>query len=239
MSGTSRAASRALASVRAEIVACTLCPRLRDHCARIAAEKKAAHRDDVYWGKPVPGFGDPDARLLIIGLAPAAHGGNRTGRTFTGDGSGDFLMRALHGAGFANIPTSRSADDGLALDDAYILAAVRCAPPANKPLPEEITRCRRHMVAEIAALARVRVVVALGKIGFDAYLGYLAGQGRSVRPKPAFGHGVSARLGDGLPLLLGSYHPSRQNTNTGKLTPEMLASVFREARRVIESRDAT
>ncbi len=187
----------------------------------------------------MPGFGDPDARLLIIGLAPAAHGGNRTGRTFTGDGSGDFLMRALHGAGFANIPTSRSADDGLALDDAYILAAVRCAPPDNKPLPEEITRCRGHMVAEIAALARVRVVVALGKIGFDAYLGYLAGQGRSVRPKPAFGHGVSVRLGDGLPLLLGSYHPSRQNTNTGKLTPEMLASVFREARRVIESRDAT
>jgi uracil-DNA glycosylase family 4 len=228
-----------LEAVRAEIVACTLCPRLRDYCARIALEKKAAHRDDVYWGKPVPGFGDPAARLLIVGLAPAAHGGNRTGRTFTGDGSGDFLMSALHRVGFANIPTSRSWDDGLRLDDAYILAAVRCAPPDNKPLPEEIVRCRRHMVAEIAALARVQVIVALGKIGWDAYLAYLAGQGHAIRPKPAFGHGARAELGGGLPVLLGSYHPSRQNTNTGKLTPAMLEAVFRDARRVIESRDAS
>ncbi len=225
--------------MRAEIVACTLCPRLRDYCARIAREKKAAHRDDVYWGKPVPGFGDPGARVLIVGLAPAAHGGNRTGRTFTGDGSGDFLMSALHRVGFANIPTSRSWNDGLRLDDAYILAAVRCAPPDNKPLPEEIVRCRRHMVAEIAALTNVRVIVALGKIGWDAYLAYLAGEGHAIRPKPAFGHGARAELGRGLPVLLGSYHPSRQNTNTGKLTPIMLESVFRDARRVIESRDAS
>jgi uracil-DNA glycosylase family 4 len=228
-----------LEAVRAEIVACTLCPRLRDYCARIAREKKAAHRDDVYWGKPVPGFGDPAARLLIVGLAPAAHGGNRTGRTFTGDGSGDFLMSALHRVGFASIPTSRSWDDGLRLDDAYILAAVRCAPPDNKPLPEEIVRCRRHMVAEIAALPRVQVIVALGKIGWDAYLAYLAGERRAIRPKPAFGHGARADLGGGLPVLLGSYHPSRQNTNTGRLTPVMLEAVFRDARRVIESRDAS
>ncbi len=230
---------RLLESVRDDIVACTLCPRLRDYCVRIAREKKAAHRNDDYWGKPVPGFGDPAARMLIVGLAPAAHGGNRTGRTFTGDGSGDFLMSALHRVGFANIPTSRDRDDGLRLDDAYILAAVRCAPPDNKPLPEEIVRCRRHMVAEIAALTSVRVVVALGKIGFDAYLAYLAEQGRPIRPKPAFGHGARAELGAGLPVLLASYHPSRQNTNTGKLTPPMLESVFRDARRIIESGDAS
>ncbi len=236
---TTAKTARLLETVRGAIVDCALCPRLRIYCTRIAREKKAAHRNDVYWGKPVPGFGDPAARMLIVGLAPAAHGGNRTGRTFTGDGSGDFLMSALHRVGFANIPTSRDRDDGLRLDDAYILAAVRCAPPDNKPLPEEIVRCRRHMVAEIAALPNVRVVVALGKIGFDAYLAYLAAQGRVVRPKPAFGHGARAELGAGLPVLLGSYHPSRQNTNTGKLTPVMLESVFRDARRVIESRDAS
>ena len=226
-----------LEAVRAEIVACTLCPRLRDYCARIAREKKAAHRDDVYWGKPVPGFGDPAARLLIVGLAPAAHGGNRTGRTFTGDGSGDFLMSALHRVGFANIPTSRSWNDGLRLDDAYILAAVRCAPPDNKPLPEEIARCRRHLAAEIAALRRVRVIVALGKIGHDAYLAHVAEtHGVRPRPRPAFAHGSEARLGADLPILLGSYHPSRQNTNTGKLTPPMMRSVFMRARSLIDSR---
>jgi uracil-DNA glycosylase family 4 len=224
-----------LDSVRANIVACTLCPRLRTYCARVAQERKAAHRDEAYWGKPVPGFGDPAARLLIVGLAPAAHGGNRTGRTFTGDGSGDFLMSALHRTGFANIPTSRHADDGLRLRDAYILAAVRCAPPDNKPLPEEIVLCRRHMVAEIAALRRIRVVVALGKIGHDAYLAYLGAHGRGVKPRPAFGHGSRAELGPGAPVLLGSYHPSRQNTNTGRLRPDMIEAVFREARRIIES----
>jgi uracil-DNA glycosylase family 4 len=223
-----------LETVRAAIVGCNDCPRLRAYCARIAREKKAAHRDDTYWGRPVPGFGDPNARLLLVGLAPAAHGANRTGRVFTGDGSGDFLLSALHAAGFANIPTSRSADDGLELHDAYILAAVRCAPPDNKPTPGEIVRCRRHLAAEIAALPRVRVVVALGKIGHDAFLAHLAAtHGVQPRPRPAFAHGSEARLGDGLPVLLGCYHPSRQNTNTGKLTAPMMRAVFTRARALV------
>jgi uracil-DNA glycosylase family 4 len=228
-----------LSAVRDAIVACNDCPRLRRYCARIAREKKAAHRDDTYWGRPVPGFGDPDARLLLVGLAPAAHGANRTGRVFTGDGtggSGDFLLSAMHAAGFANIPTSRSVDDGLVLRDAYILAAVRCAPPDNKPTPGEIERCRRHLAAEVAALPRVRVVVALGKIGHDAFLAHLAEtHGVRPRPRPAFAHGSEARLGDGLPILLGSYHPSRQNTNTGKLTPPMMRRVFMRARALLDS----
>jgi uracil-DNA glycosylase family 4 len=228
---------RDLTDVRAAIVACNDSPRLRTYCARIASEKKAAHRDDTYWGRPVPGFGDPNARLLLVGLAPAAHGANRTGRVFTGDGtggSGDFLLSALHAAGFANIPTSRSPDDGLVLRDAYILSAVRCAPPDNKPTPGEIVRCRRHLVAEIAALPRVRVVVALGKIGHDAFLAHVAEtHGVRPRPRPAFAHGSEARLGGGLPLLLGCYHPSRQNTNTGKLTAPMMRAVFTHARALL------
>jgi len=225
-----------LSTVRDAIVACNDCPRLRRYCARIARDKKAAHRDDTYWGRPVPGFGDPNARLLLVGLAPAAHGANRTGRVFTGDGSGDFLLSALHAAGFANIPTSRRADDGLTLRDAYILAAVRCAPPDNKPLPEEIVRCRRHLAAEIAALPRVRVVVALGKIGHDAFLAHLGEtHGVRPRPRPAFGHGSEAVLGEGLPTLLGCYHPSRQNTNTGKLTAPMMRAVFARARGIIQA----
>jgi uracil-DNA glycosylase family 4 len=226
-----------LAAVREAVVTCEDCPRLRAYCARVAAEKKAAYRDETYWGKPVPGFGDPEARLLLVGLAPAAHGANRTGRMFTGDGpggSGDFLMSALHAAGFANQPTSRHPDDGLALRDAYVLAAARCAPPDNKPTPEEIARCRRHLAAEIAALPRLRVVVALGKIGHDAFLAYLAAaRGATFRPRPAFAHGSEADLGPGLPLLLGCYHPSRQNTNTGKLTPPMMRAVFRRARALL------
>jgi uracil-DNA glycosylase len=231
--------SIALAEVREAIVACDDCPRLRRYCTRIATEKKAAHRNDTYWGRPVPGFGDPEARLLLVGLAPAAHGANRTGRVFTGDGSGDFLAAALHATGFANIPTSHRADDGLLLRDAYVLSAVRCAPPDNKPTPDEIVRCRRHLTAEIAALPRLRVVVALGKIGHDAYLAYLADtHGIRPRPRPAFGHGSEARLGDGLPLLLGCYHPSRQNTNTGKLTAPMMRAVFARARGIIEAAHA-
>jgi uracil-DNA glycosylase family 4 len=227
-----------LATVRAAIVACNDCPRLRRYCAVIAREKKAAHRDETYWGRPVPGFGDPDARLLLVGLAPAAHGANRTGRVFTGDGSGDFLLSAMHAAGFASIPTSRSADDGLILRDAYILAAVRCAPPDNKPTPGEIARCRRHLAAEIAALPRVRVVVALGKIGHDAFLAHVAEtHGTRPRPRPAFAHGSEARLGGGLPILLGCYHPSRQNTNTGKLTPPMMRAVFQRARALLNGLD--
>ena len=228
-----------LAGVYSSIVSCERCPRLRVYCRRVAQQKRRAHRLDTYWGRPVPGFGDPDARLLLIGLAPAAHGANRTGRMFTGDGtggSGDFLMSALYKTGFANIATSAHRDDGLVLKDAYILSAVRCAPPGNKPLPEEIARCSEHLDAELAQLPRVRVVVALGKIGFDAWLQRLRRQGAAVSPKPQFGHGVIVRscgadpCGPRMPVLIGCNHPSRQNTNTGKLTPRMMDSVFRRAR---------
>src|SRR5258705_2705392 len=224
-----------LAAVHDAIVACERCPRLRHYCRRIARDKKRAHRDDTYWGRPVPGFGDPLARLLLVGLAPAAHGANRTGRVFTGDGSGDFLMSALHRIGFANIPTSRHPDDGLHLTDAYVLSAVRCAPPDNKPRPEEISRCLDHLEAELTHLSNVRVVVALGKIGFDAWLQLLKRRGVTPSPRPQFGHGVVVNVGDGLPALVGCYHPSRQNTNTGKLTPRMMEAVFRQARRVLDS----
>ena len=218
-----------LSDLQAHIVDCRKCARLRSYCTEVARIRKRAFRDDVYWGKPVPGFGDPDARLLVLGLAPAAHGGNRTGRVFTGDGSGDFLMRAMHAAGFASIPTSRHAGDGLQLHDAYIAAAVRCAPPDNKPTPAEIAACHPHLVAEAAALWRLRVIVCLGRIGFDAAWRLLAARGISVRPKPPFEHGGLSRTTD--VTVIGSYHPSRQNTNTGRLTAQMLASVFRLARR--------
>jgi uracil-DNA glycosylase len=217
--------------IRQEIVDCHRCARLRTYCQRIAAEKRKAFRDDVYWGKPVPGFGDPRARVLVLGLAPAAHGANRTGRVFTGDGgggSGDFLFTAMHAAGFANQTTSQRIDDGLTLTDAYIVAAVRCAPPDNKPTPEEIAACHPHLVAEVAALPRVRVIVALGRIGFDAAWRLLAERGVTMRPRPPFGHGLVYRP-DGGPAVVASYHPSRQNTNTGKLTPRMLSTVFRRA----------
>jgi uracil-DNA glycosylase family 4 len=225
-----------LAAVRDTITTCERCRRLRRYCERVAIEKKAAHRDEVYWGRPVPGFGDAGARLLIVGLAPAAHGANRTGRVFTGDGSGDFLMRAMYETGFANQPVSHDARDGLVLRDAYITAAVRCAPPGNKPTPAEIAACRPHLVAEFDALPKVRVLLALGRIGFDACLGLLAGRGATTRPRPRFGHAVVHTFGHGLPVLIGSFHPSRQNTNTGKLTPQMLTGVFTTARQIIEPR---
>lgn len=216
-----------LAEVRDQIVNCTTCARLRTYCAEVAREKKAAHRDDVYWGRPVPGFGDPAARVLVLGLAPAAHGANRTGRVFTGDGSGDFLMRAMHAAGFASLRTSQRPDDGLRLTDAYILSAVRCAPPANKPTPSEIAACHRHLTAEASALGHLKVIVALGRIGFDAAWRLLAARGISMRPKPRFGHGLVYRTSG--PAVIASFHPSRQNTNTKKLTAPMLESVFRTA----------
>lgn len=219
-----------LSVIHHQIVSCERCPRLRTYCTRIAREKKAAHRDDEYWGRPVPGFGDPHARLLVLGLAPAAHGANRTGRVFTGDGSGDFLMRALYRTGFASMATSRRADDGLELRDAYIAAAVRCAPPDNKPTPEELRTCQRHLEAEIGALPRLQVVVALGKIAFDAWWRLTGGRDASLTRRPSFGHGARYVV-DGAPAIIASYHPSRQNTNTGKLTPAMLESVFRKARR--------
>ena len=228
--------SRRLADVTHAITSCERCPRLREHCRTVARVRKRAFRDEVYWGKPVPGFGDPAARLLLVGLAPAAHGANRTGRVFTGDGdggSGDFLMSALHRTGFANIATSQRADDGLQLRDAYILAAVRCAPPENKPTPEEIARCRDHLDAEADALPGVRVVIALGKIAFDAYLQLLKTRGVAMRPRPKFAHASVATLANGQ-TLIGCYHPSRQNTNTGKLTPSMMDDVFRKSRRALD-----
>jgi uracil-DNA glycosylase len=222
-----------LFTVRKDIISCTRCARLRTYCAQVAREKRAAFRTETYWGKPVPGFGDPAARVLILGLAPAAHGANRTGRVFTGDGrggSGDFLMAALHRHGFANIATSQSIDDGLALTDAYIAAAVRCAPPDNKPAPEEILACQAHLEAELQALPNVKVVVALGKIAFDAWWRVLAAKGLRMKPRPVFGHEVVYRPA-GSPAIIASYHPSRQNTNTGKLTPAMMSSVFGKAKK--------
>ena len=227
--------SRRLADVSHAITSCERCPRLREHCRSVARVRKRAFRDEVYWGKPVPGFGDPAARMLLVGLAPAAHGANRTGRVFTGDGvggSGDFLMSALHRTGFASIPTSQRIDDGLRLHDAYILAAVRCAPPQNKPTPEEIARCQEHLDAEADALREVRVVVALGRIAFDAWLQRLKRRGAAITPRPPFAHGSVARIA-GAPALVGCYHPSRQNTNTGKLTAPMMESVFRTVRRLL------
>ena len=221
-----------LITARDAIVACDRCRRLRTYCRRIGEEKRRAYRLDTYWARPVPGFGDPAARLLIVGLAPAAHGANRTGRVFTGDGvggSGDFLMAALHRAGFANLATSRRIDDGLALSDAFIAAAVRCAPPDNKPTAAEVASCLPHLDAELAALPRVRVVVALGRIAFDAYLQLLRLRGLAVRPKPLFAHAAVHPLPHGISLI-GSFHPSRQNTNTGRLTAPMMDDVFRRAR---------
>ena len=225
----------ALSDVHHDIVTCNRCGRLRSYCTEIGRVKRAAFRSDTYWAKPVPGFGDPKARLLILGLAPAAHGANRTGRVFTGDGgggSGDFLMTALHRNGFSNLPTSQSIDDGLRLNDAFIAAAVRCAPPDNKPTPDEILACQSHLEAELAQLPNVRVVVALGKIAFDAWWRVMAARGVIIKPRPAFGHGTVHKVA-GSPVVNGSYHPSRQNTNTGKLTAKMMHSVFRKAQSLI------
>jgi len=198
----------------------------------VAREKVARFRDETYWARPVPGFGDPDARILLLGLAPAAHGGNRTGRVFTGDASGDFLFAALHAVGLADRPTSVRADDGLTLIDTYITASVRCAPPANKPTVEERDTCAPWLALELGLLARVGVIVALGAFGWDAALRVLAEQGHIVRPKPRFGHGAEVSVGPY--RLLGTYHPSQQNTLTGKLTPSMLEAVLRRARQIAD-----
>lgn len=222
-----------LKTLQVEIVECRKCARLREHCATVAAAKRRAYREWEYWGRPVPPFGDPRARVLIIGLAPAAHGGNRTGRMFTGDRSGDWLYRALYETRFASQPTSVSRDDGLALRDVYITAAARCAPPDNKPTPEELRNCRPYLEQEIALLKNVRVVVALGKIAFDHYLSILKAQGViASRAAFAFGHNRHFTVGPGQPTLLSSYHPSQQNTSTGKLTEAMLLDVFRKARKL-------
>lgn len=224
-----------LESAREAIVSCERCPRLREYCQLVGREKRRAYRDETYWARPVPGFGDPRARLLLLGLAPAAHGANRTGRVFTGDGvggSGDFLMAALHRAGFSNLTTSQSPDDGLMLTDAFIAAAVRCAPPGNTPTRDEIVHCQSHLAAEIAALHHVRVVMALGRIAFDAYLRLLRDTGVELQPRPRFGHASVDRLPNGQ-TLIGCYHPSRQNTNTGMLTSAMMDTALRTARRAL------
>lgn len=227
--------AQTLADLQEQVIACRRCERLRTYCAAIARIKKRAWRDWEYWGKPVPSWGDPEAELLIIGLAPAAHGANRTGRMFTGDRSGDLLYRVLYRTGFANQPESRSRDDGLTLKNAYITAAVRCAPPANKPSGEEIRNCRPYLEAELDLLGNLRVVVALGRLAFDVYLSVLRDRGL-VRRRSAFpfGHAREHQFGPGLPLLISSYHPSQQNTSTGRLTEAMLTAVFRRARRLLD-----
>ncbi|HTP11845.1 MAG TPA: uracil-DNA glycosylase [Anaerolineae bacterium] len=223
-----------LAQVNAAIVTCEKCPRLRSYCAAVAQEKRRAFREEAYWGGPLPGFGDPDAHLLIVGLAPAAHGGNRTGRMFTGDRSGDFLYAALHRAGFANQPIATSRDDGLQLSDVYIAASGRCAPPDNKPTREELDNCRPYLIEELRLLKNARVIVALGKIAFDNVLLALADRGVAIpKPRPAFGHEAIYRLDDY--TLIGSYHPSQRNTQTGLLTPAMFDRVFRQAKLIHNS----
>jgi len=225
--------SKALIILNRQVVACTLCPRLVVYREKIAREKRKAYLAWEYWGKPVPGFGDPEARVLILGLAPGAHGSNRTGRPFTGDASGVFMYPVLHEVGFASQPTALDREDGLELKDAYITAAVRCAPPDNKPLPEEIRNCAPYLDREIAALSRLKVVVALGRIGFEAYLNHALRLGQiQSRKEYAFGHGAKYALPDGK-VLLASYHPSNQNTQTGKLTRKMFLDVFREAARLV------
>lgn len=227
--------STALRILNQEIVGCTRCERLVTYREKIGREKRRAYIDQEYWAKPVPGFGDPKARVLILGLAPGAHGSNRTGRVFTGDGSGYFMYPVLYKAGFASQPTATHINDGLKLHDAYITAAVRCAPPGNKPSPVEVTTCAEYLDRELALLKNVRVVVALGKIGFDAYLNHLKRRGLiSSRSAYIFGHGKHYAMPDGR-ILLASFHPSLQNTNTGRLTEGMFLEVFRTARQLLEA----
>jgi uracil-DNA glycosylase len=213
----------ALARLERDVIGCRACPRLVDWREQVAREKKAAHRDEEYWGRPIPGFGDADARIVVLGLAPAAHGANRTGRVFTGDRSGDWLFRAMFRAGLANRPESVALDDGLEVTGAWVTAAVKCAPPANKPLPAERDACAPFLEREFAALDRVSVVVCLGQFGYQAACAHFG-----VRPRPKFGHGVEVPI-DGGPTLICSFHPSQQNTFTRRLTEPMLDAVFSRA----------
>jgi uracil-DNA glycosylase family 4 len=218
-----------LRALNEEIVRCRACPRLVEWREEVARVKRSSFREEEYWGRPVPGFGDPAARLLVVGLAPAAHGGNRTGRVFTGDRSGDWLYRALHRAGFSNQPTSEHAGDGLTLTDAYVAAAVRCAPPENKPTIEERDRCLPYLARELALLDRVRVIVVLGQFAYVVTARLLAEAGHPLPvPRPRFGHGVEVETSG--PVVLGCFHPSQQNTFTGKLTEDMLDGVMARAR---------
>ena len=226
---------KALQILNSQIVACRNCPRLVEYREEVGRVKRRAYREQDYWAKPVPGFGDPTARVLLIGLAPGAHGANRTGRMFTGDSSGNFLYRALFEAGFASQPTSVSRDDGLVLTDAYIGAAVRCAPPDNKPLPEEIRNCRPYLEKELKLLGNLKVVIALGRVAFNVYLGILREERKIMRRSVfLFGHNKEHRTGPGQPVLISSFHPSQQNTSTGKLTESMFRAVFLRAKRIID-----
>ncbi|MBI2370573.1 MAG: uracil-DNA glycosylase [Deltaproteobacteria bacterium] len=233
IAGRSRGAARDLNRLKRRVIACARCPRLVGYRERIAREKVRRYREWDYWGRPVPSFGDPAARLLVVGLAPAAHGGNRTGRIFTGDESGNWLYRALYAAGFANQPCSRHRDDGLRLTDCYITAAIHCAPPANKPSRAELLACRPYLIEELTLLPRVRVILALGGIAFRVVLQALSQVGMPTpRPAPRFGHGAEYVLPGGR-VLLASYHPSQQNTHTGRLTRRMLHGVFRRAAKLL------
>ncbi len=221
-----------LEALNQRIIACDRCPRLRAWCAEVARIRRRAYRDQSYWGRPVPSFGDPEARVLILGLAPGAHGSNRTGRPFTGDGSGDFLYPVLYDAGFASQPVARSLDDGMRLRDLWITSVGRCAPPGNKPTPAELTNCASWLDQEIALLTRLRVVVCLGHIAWNGYLQHLRRKGDAVRATDyPFRHGAEYTMPGGL-TLLGSYHPSLQNTNTGRLTREMFLDIFARARQL-------
>jgi uracil-DNA glycosylase family 4 len=221
--------SLALAALAGDVSACRACPRLVAWREEVARTRRAAYREQAYWARGVPGFGDPAARIVLLGLAPGAHGANRTGRMFTGDGSGDFLHAALHRAGLASQATSRARDDGLALSGAYVTNACRCAPPGNRPTPDELARCAPFLARELAALRDAQVIVALGAIAWNAALAHLSREGAPLpRPRPRFGHGAELRVAGG-PLLLGCYHPSRQNTQTGRLTPAMLDAVLARA----------
>lgn len=218
-----------LSQLNRALIACELCPRLITHSRKIALEKRRAYQSETYWGKPVPSWGDPRARVLLVGLAPGAHGSNRTGRMFTGDGSADFLTPALHRAGFANQSTSLHRDDGLRLNDLYVIAAAHCAPPDNKPTPQEIANCRPYFIQHLRLLKRVRVILALGKIAFDSVLATLAEMEIEIpSPRPQFSHGAEYAVGPY--ALIGSYHPSRQNTQTGRLTEAMFEEVFMRVR---------
>lgn len=225
-----------LAALHADIVDCSRCRRLVAHCQKIAREKRRAYQDCEYWGRPVPGFGDPNAQLLLVGLAPGAHGANRTGRVFTGDRSGEWLYRALHRAAFASQAQSLGVDDGMRLQGAFITCAARCAPPGNRPTPKEVLACRPFLVRELELLTRLKVIIGLGQIGFDAVLRTFAARGvETPKPRPRFGHGAEVALGERQPILLGSYHPSQQNTQTGRLTQPMLDRIFRRARALLKS----
>jgi uracil-DNA glycosylase family 4 len=229
-------AAHELSQLQQQVIACTRCANLIAYCRKVAKEKRRMYRDFEYWGKPVPSFGDPRAELLILGLAPGAHGANRTGRMFTGDRSGDFLYRGLYETGFANQPTSRGRNDGLELRNCYITAPLRCAPPKNKPTPEELRNCQPYLERELEILKRLRAVLVLGRIAFDSYL-RVAGkrEGFPRRSTLVFSHGASLALPAGLPRLFCSYHPSQQNTQTGRLTPEMFHKVLRDIRDFLDS----